>query len=77
MEQTETNQQFDEYSEPIPDGSVTFLWSIKTRESRESVNCPRCSGTKGQWRGYRFRKDGTRTRRRQCTICERWFARAQ
>ena len=34
--------------------------------------CPRCRSWRGQWRGYRKRKDGTIAHRRWCTQCGKW-----
>jgi len=40
---------------------------------RTIAQCPRCADNKGQWRGYRDRKDGTKVHRRCCGPCGRWF----
>ena len=37
--------------------------------------CPRCSGLKGQWRGYRQLASNDVVHRRWCTKCGRWFGR--
>jgi len=37
------------------------------------TRCPQCAGNRGQWRGYRDRKDGTKVHRRCCGPCGRWF----
>jgi transposase-like protein len=39
-----------------------------------SFDCPCCSSSGGQWRGYRSRKDGTVLHRRRCSDCGRWYS---
>lgn len=35
--------------------------------------CPCCSSSGGQWRGYRSRKDGIVFHRKRCGECGRWY----
>lgn len=37
------------------------------------AGCPRCGSNRGQWRGYRKRKNGSLTHRRYCSACKKWF----
>ena len=42
-------------------------------EALYALNCPRCLSTKGQWRGYRRRKNDRIVHRRFCSACRKWF----
>ena len=46
---------------------------LKYAEVNAVLSCPGCGGCKGQWRGYRQRRDGRVAHRRLCTQCGRWY----